>query len=924
MRAGLVPRLRASGVPAFLEDGSDAIHSFASLTVVPREMGEDLCNGLARALYRQNGRETSAGDALAQLAAGDYPSPEAYAALAASSPHSAAAPILRALERRAAQTLVADDRGVPQTHGLLLAIDQLEEIFARPEADRQAFIRLLVALTATGKVWVTATMRNDFYDRLRQDSELSSFTDCGKIYDLLPPGRADYREIIRSPAQAAGLIFEIDERRDLAADIEDEAGSEGALPMIAFLLEQLFQERRGNVLTFETYDRLGGAAGALAQQGEQTFREFSPEMRQAVPGVVRRLVRKGFQDLSPTATAAPLSVFPNGSPERQLIDALSAARLMQMFTILAGEGSAASVWVRWSHEALLTRWPKLRDLVDADRRDYETLDRVQSAHSLWERTAPDQKHERLLTDLALAEARDLLDRWGADIDEPLRQFITASHIQAQRRRRRRRHAVIAAVATLSVLATLASIASIVALRQRNLALAERTAADHTARFMVALFKIADPGENRGSSVTVRELLDRGAVNISKGLEKEPAIRADLLTAMGQAYSGLGLYDPAKKLLAMAEADQSGGTASAESRVRTLDAAGANLVLAADYEQAAKLLSEAVRIARLELPAQSELRSQSLDDLADVQSQLENYTEAESLCREALKADRKRGPDGLPVLARTLDVLGSIYYFSGDLPAAESALRESVAIEEQAFGARDSKTALTMNNLAAALYQAGDYDASAAIWQKALSIYQEVYGPDHPEVAVILNNAGRGALMAGHVQDAELLLRQALSLDERLKDSAHDDLVPPLNSLAMIDGYTGDLHKAREEIERAEQIARLPNHGQLLDQVLLNRADLELRGQAGKQAGGPLAESRRILEAKFPIAQHPSDAWRYAIWDTVNAEWLAQQSDVATARRTLAAALPVIEQRFGAAGFHSLLARRRAQFIEAQAGPAPKR
>ena len=80
----MLPRMRDAGVPAFLEDGSDAINAFRTEMLLPHEMGEDLCLGLARALYEpaSHGR---CDVGLAQLAEGDYPTPEALAALASSS-----------------------------------------------------------------------------------------------------------------------------------------------------------------------------------------------------------------------------------------------------------------------------------------------------------------------------------------------------------------------------------------------------------------------------------------------------------------------------------------------------------------------------------------------------------------------------------------------------------------------------------------------------------------------------------------------------------------------------------------------------------------------------------------------------------------------------------------------------------------------
>jgi tetratricopeptide (TPR) repeat protein len=917
LRAGLAPRMRAAGVPAFLEDGSDGIHAFRTLIVIPREMGSDLCAGLAVELYRAGA--PGGQDGLAELADGDYPTPEAFAALASSSPGSAAAPVLRALDRLSDHRPGIDTASGPgRRFGLLLGIDQLEEVFSRPEEDRRTFVRLLTAFASTGRVWVVATMRNDFYDRLRLDSELSALMDHGRVYDLAAPGLGDYRDIIRRPALAAGLSFETNERRDLAAEIESDAGGEGALPMIAFLLEQLFQERRGHLLTFDTYDRLGGAAGALAEHGDEVISALPQTVQEAFPRVVRRLVRKSLQDLAPTATSAPLSVFPEDSPERELVVALAAGRLVIMFTVIArSDAGPVGAWVRWSHEALLTRWPRLRNSVDADRRDYETLDRVQRAHDLWQAAPAAESSGRLLTDLGLAEAIDLVERWGADVDPLLRRFVDASQADAQARRRRDRITVAVTVFTLSVFLIAAVIGGVVARKQRNLAMTEQASADRTARFMVELFKIADPGENRGNSVTVREVLDRGAAEVSKGLEHDPAVRGELRTAMGQAYSGLGLYDAAKKLLTEAQADLSGASTPAESRIRARIALGSTLYMAADYDEAAKVLRDAVSIARHELPPESTMRSEALDDLADVLAQQEKYPEAEQLCLEALAVDRKRGADQPAALARTLDSLGAVYSYSGNLPAAEKATREALELHEQASGLRDVSTAQALANLAFVLYQSGRYEENFVLLQQALPIYREVYGPEHPEVATLLNNVGRSALMAGHVEDAVTPLRQALALDEKLKGPTHDDLVAPLNSLAMIDAYKGQLGEATAEIRRAEQIARLPDHGVLLDQVLLNAADIDLLDGNADQAAAPLAESHRLLETAYPLDQHPAEAWRYAVWNTVDAELRARRGDDANAKRAIELAAPVIVQRFGPTGFYSMLTQRRARFVEQQ-------
>ena len=125
--------------------------------------------------------------------------------------------------------------------------------------------------------------------------------------------------------------------------------------------------------------------------------------------------------------------------------------------------------------------------------------------------------ERLPVDLALAEATDLVDRWGGDVDEPLRNFVALARTRARARRRRRRRIVTATIAALSIFAMLATIAGIVAIKQRNIALVEQASADQTTRFMVSLFALADPSESRGNAVTVREVLDRGAAEVDPAL-----------------------------------------------------------------------------------------------------------------------------------------------------------------------------------------------------------------------------------------------------------------------------------------------------------------------------------------------------------------------------------------------------------------------
>lgn len=96
---------------------------------------------------------------------------------------------------------------------LLLIIDQLEEIFTvakineAPETRKQ-FISMLACLARTGRVWIIATMRSDFFARCAELPELMQLKQGEGHYDLLPPTKAEIGQIIRQPASAAGLRYE--------------------------------------------------------------------------------------------------------------------------------------------------------------------------------------------------------------------------------------------------------------------------------------------------------------------------------------------------------------------------------------------------------------------------------------------------------------------------------------------------------------------------------------------------------------------------------------------------------------------------------------------------------------------------------------------------------------------------------------------
>jgi hypothetical protein len=168
-------------------------------------------------------------------------------------------------------------------------------------------------------------------------------------------------------------------------------------------------------------------------------------------------------------------------------------------------------------------------------------------------------------------------------------------------------------------------------------------------------------------------------------------------------------------------------------------------------------------------------------------------------------------------------------------------------------------------------------------------------------------------MAGRVREAIPLLENALQMGEHLWGPDHDYLVLPLNSLGMAYLYQGDATRARADINRALQLARPRSHT-ILDQVVLNAADLEL---TRRSAGGSLpllSEARQLLEKRYPLGVDSTEQWRYAEWDAVNAARLALENHRDDARPALAHARDVLVKRFGPEGFYVLRLDQRAAAV----------
>lgn len=352
---------------------------------------------------------------------------------------------------------------------------------------------------------------------------------------------------------------------------------------------------------------------------------------------------------------------------------------------------------------------------------------------------------------------------------------------------RHRAAVIAAGAALLTVAGFLAHAVV----ERSRADRERVKAEQALGFLVETFRNLDPRKNGGEQLTVAQLLATAADRLANQSAEAPEVRATLMDTLGDAHMGLGLFEPAAKLL-------EGALVLRQERAsRDPGALGDSLMhlgmlryRQGDLDASEELLRRAVcakrrlfGARRLELAEPLNLlgfvlASRSFDD---TQRPLEDIA---ALHREALAlAAELEGPSSLGVAVATLYLAG-LEERRGDLEAAERLHRQALGIQLRLSGESSTEAAINRMALAKTLIARGRLAAAEAELQAALGPLALAFPETHPDVRVALHELGRIKTRQGKDAEAEVLLRKVLAADRATSGAEHPDTVNGEYSLAM--------------------------------------------------------------------------------------------------------------------------------------------
>ncbi len=339
-------------------------------------------------------------------------------------------------------------------------------------------------------------------------------------------------------------------------------------------------------------------------------------------------------------------------------------------------------------------------------------------------------------------------------------------------------------------------------RERDRANRERDRATRITDFMTGMFKVSDPSEARGNSITAREILDKTSKDVDTGLAKDPETQAQMMQVMGSVYLNLGLYPRAQILQQQ----------SMEIRQRVLGPehpdtlkSMSNLAFLLDreghYAEAEKLDRETLDIRRRVLGPEHPDTLASMNNLALVLHAEGHYAEAEKLFRETLDIRRRvLGPEHPETLA-SMNNLTLVLENGGHYAEAEKLDRETLDIKRRVLGPEHPETLMSMSNLAFLLDREGHYAEAEKLDRETLDIKRRVLGPEHPETLASMRILAAVLDDEGHYAEAEKLEREALDILRRVLGPEHPVTLGSMEDLASVlaeEGHYAEAEKLYRE------------------------------------------------------------------------------------------------------------------------------
>lgn len=383
---------------------------------------------------------------------------------------------------------------------------------------------------------------------------------------------------------------------------------------------------------------------------------------------------------------------------------------------------------------------------------------------------------------------------------------------------------------------------------------ERDRAQQVSSLLMKMFESASPDVSRGDTITVVQVLNRGAEQVRTSIAGQPDLEGTMLGLIAQVYDDLG---------------QRG--------------------------EAVDLSREALAL-RMESPGPRD--PETIANLVQLASLLATVGRADSAlihAREAVDLAARHDPGSL-LHGHALQAQSFALQVQGKLDSARPPLEEGIAIlRDLSSDSAQLRLASALVNLAWMDQNRGSRDSAVLKMEESVEIRRRLLDSRHPTLANSLGSLAQVLVGAGRTQEAEPLLREALEIRQQVYPEGHPDIGESLDLFAQLLERTGNLDEAERHYREALSIF-LQAYGERAVRVaqLRNRMGLFYhyrRGDAAR-AEAMLREATSI----FREARGEDDPWA-AVSEANLATAVLSQGRDREAVDILEGAIPVLESSY---------------------------
>ncbi|MBI2512533.1 MAG: serine/threonine protein kinase [Opitutae bacterium] len=410
---------------------------------------------------------------------------------------------------------------------------------------------------------------------------------------------------------------------------------------------------------------------------------------------------------------------------------------------------------------------------------------------------------------AIAKDRALRYESAGDLARDLERWLRREPVQARPATfgyharmfvRRHTRAVAAALAMLAAFAAVSVYYAhrIAAERDRARMSAQRAA--RVSELLTELLTAPDPFRTPAQGDPMAGLFATTIAQAKRELADEPALRAQILTAVGRVYLRLGQHEPARASLTEAVAAMRASGQRDAGLAQALSQLGVLAREQGDFRAAQRELHDALAVQRALPGVAPNDVAIALVELGRTHLALDEFVTAERLFREALELRRRALGEAHRETAVSYGDLGQALWYQGRLEEARPLLVKCVELHRRTIGGEHPNIGLSMGNLALLERDRGDFASADALYRDALPMVQRTLGARHWRVARVMGNVAYLRVLEGRLGEAEPLLREASAI-------AQENTGGDRSLAAGLKTEWARLHLARREAAQAEPLLR---------------------------------------------------------------------------------------------------------------------